>query len=229
MSAEAISGLRIALICFGHPLKESNGEIRYIKDTLISLGYDAMKVEFKGKLRDFIDLLEFNRPHIALNLCRAHPSFRRAELAIPGVLDLLNIPYTGPDPAALGLALDTNRAIERLAANSIPLCREPVHTGFQVTIALLGNGSPRFLSQQNGNSTEITEIARRTYSILRLRDYALLNFSDGGEGFPRLTGFVPIPDLSPHSPFALCAEASGLSYPALLDEIITHALDRIKR
>jgi len=228
MSAEAISGLRIALICFGHPFRESNGETRYIKDTLISLGYDAIKVEFKGRLRDFIDLLEFNRPHLALNLCRAHPSFRRAEVAIPGVLDLLNIPYTGPDPAALGLVQDTNRAIERLAANSIPLSREPVRTGYQVTIALLGNGSPRFLSQQKGNTAQITEIAMRTYSILRLRDYALLNFSDGGEGLPKLTGYVPIPDLSPHSPFALCAEASGLSYPALLDEIVTHALDRIK-
>ena len=229
MSAEAISGLRIGLICFGHSLRESNGETRYIKDTLISLGYDAFKVEFKGRLREFIDLLEFNRPHIALNLCRAHPSFRRAELAIPGVLDLLNIPYTGPDPATLGLALDTNRAIERLAANSIPICHEPIRTGFQVTIAMLGNGSPRFVSQKNGSTTEINEIARRTYSILRLRDYALLNFSEGGGGIPKLTGFVPIPDLSPHSPFALCAEASGLSYPALLDEIVTHALDRIKR
>ena len=231
MSAEAISGQRVALIYSGQTPHDSNGEITAMKQTCQSLGYDVIKVEYRARLRDFIDILEYNRPDIALNLCRAHPSFPRIDIAIAGILDLLKIPFTGQDPLTLSFVCDTHRVLKYLAANRVPLCQEALSDEPQVTLALLGNGSPRVLSSANGDTTrkKMKEIALKAYSLLGLRDYALFHFSTGGNCTPRLSGLSPNPELSPRSYFVQCAEASGLPYPALIDEIITYALHRARR
>lgn len=230
MNAEAIPGRSVALICFSQDPQDIKEEIASMKHTLHSLGYEVIKAEFKTRLRDFIDILQFNRPDIAVNLCRPHPSFPRIDIAITGVLDLLGIPYTGQDPLTLSLAHDTRRALGYLAANRVPLCPEGSTEDSRMDIALVGNGSPHVLSSANGDTTpEMVNISLRAYSLLGLRDYALFNFSTGGNCTPKLSGFSPNPELTPHSHFAQCAEASGLSYPVLIDEILTHALQRAGR
>ncbi len=244
MSAESLSGRRVALLYFSHTTstglsvetggsetahREGDAEVASAKETLLSLGCEVVKIGFKNRLREFIDLLEFNRPDVALNLCRPHPSYPRAEIAIPGVLDLMKIPYTGPDSYALALARDVEGAAEHLATHSVPLRPGRTHNPPDVSIALLGNGSPRVLSPLNGKTGRMGTLAAKAYALLRLRDCALVDFSLDADGSPELSGFSPIPELSPESPLTRCAEASGLSYPRLIDEIVTSALHRAGR
>ncbi|HKQ69411.1 MAG TPA: ATP-grasp domain-containing protein [Polyangiaceae bacterium] len=72
---------------------------------------------------DFAELrarLETNTPMCVFNLCESLGSDARLETAIPTVLDLMGIPYTGSAPDALSAALYKDRVKQRLIQAGVP-------------------------------------------------------------------------------------------------------------
>ncbi len=70
---------------------------------------------------DLPSLLDHDRPDVVLNLVDSVKGDESLSSAIPGVLELLGVPYTGAD--ILGLSLDTNKFLVKklLQQNGIPV------------------------------------------------------------------------------------------------------------
>ena len=67
----------------------------------------------------FVDTLRFRQPSLVVNLCESLGGDSRGEMAVPCLLELLGLPYTGSDSLALGMALHKHKAKELLKARSI--------------------------------------------------------------------------------------------------------------
>jgi D-alanine-D-alanine ligase len=67
--------------------------------------------------------LEANPPACVFNLCESLGSDARLETAVPTVLELMGIPYTGSPPHALSAALYKDRVKEKLHAAGVPTPR----------------------------------------------------------------------------------------------------------
>lgn len=65
-----------------------------------------------------------NRPDVVVNLCESLGGDARGEMLVPGILELLGIPYTGSGALALALALHKPKAKEVLRACGVPT---PMH------------------------------------------------------------------------------------------------------
>jgi D-alanine-D-alanine ligase len=86
------------------------------------------------------------------------------------------------------------------------------------------------------NSTAVREMAIRVFNAVRAEGMARVDFfyeekrADGSKGRGFLCNEInTIPGFTPISMYPKLWQATGLSYPALLDELITLALDRHKR
>src|SRR5438093_546619 len=71
-------------------------------------------------LFDASDALRARRPDAVVNLCESLAADSRGEMALPCLLELLEVPYTGSPPLALGLALHKDKAKEILLARGVP-------------------------------------------------------------------------------------------------------------
>jgi D-alanine-D-alanine ligase len=80
----------------------------------------AEPIPVEGDSLGFLDALEDHRPDLVLNLCESLAADSRGEMAVPCLLDLLGLPYTGSSALALGLALHKNKAKELLRARGVP-------------------------------------------------------------------------------------------------------------
>lgn len=69
---------------------------------------------------DLLSTLEGLGPDLVINLCESLAADSRGEMAIPLLLDLLAIPYTGSPALSLGLALHKHKAKEILRARGVP-------------------------------------------------------------------------------------------------------------
>ncbi len=69
---------------------------------------------------DLLATLEGLRPDLVINLCESLAADSRGEMAIPLLLDLVGIPYTGSHALSLGLALHKHKAKEILRARDVP-------------------------------------------------------------------------------------------------------------
>lgn len=63
--------------------------------------------------------LQESPPDLVLNLCESLSGDARGEMAVPCLLDLLDIPYTGSSALGLGLALHKHKAKEILLARGV--------------------------------------------------------------------------------------------------------------
>jgi D-alanine-D-alanine ligase len=61
-----------------------------------------------------------DRPEVVVNLCESLGGDSRGEMLVPGLLDLMDLPYTGSGPLTLGLALHKHMAKELLRARGVP-------------------------------------------------------------------------------------------------------------
>ena len=77
---------------------------------------------------------------------------------------------------------------------------------------------------------EITDLALRAYAALRCEGMARVDFffEEGGRGF-LCNEINTIPGFTPISMYPKLWEASGVSYPQLIDELVSHALERHAR
>ncbi len=91
-----------------------------IHRALVDAGHDATLVTLHG--RDLIQVLgrlDAERPELVFNLCESLCGVAANEVAVPAVLDLYGLPYTGSDAAALALALDKPRTKDVLLGRGI--------------------------------------------------------------------------------------------------------------
>ena len=91
-----------------------------IRDALVTAGHDAELLSMQG--RDLIAVLgrlDRERPDLVFNLCESLCGIARNELAVPAVLDLHGIAYTGSDTMGLGMALFKPRTKDVLIGRGI--------------------------------------------------------------------------------------------------------------
>lgn len=91
-----------------------------LHDALDGHGY---KVDLLGVGRDpfaFVETLRVRLPDLVINLCESVAADSRGEMAVPCMLDLLGVPYTGSSALSLGLALHKNKAKEVLRGRGVP-------------------------------------------------------------------------------------------------------------
>lgn len=73
-----------------------------------------------GEVAPLVAAMEQNRPDLVINLCESLAADSRGEMAVPVLLDLLRLPYTGSSGLSLGLALHKHKAKELLQARGVP-------------------------------------------------------------------------------------------------------------
>jgi D-alanine-D-alanine ligase len=87
---------------------------------LIDAGHDAQLVAVDGDLAALRASLTDLDPDCAFNLCESLCGDARLESAVPLLLELLGVPFTGSPPEVLSLALRKDRVKQRLEAAGIP-------------------------------------------------------------------------------------------------------------
>ncbi len=82
----------------------------------------------------------------------------------------------------------------------------------------------------DGQRREITDLAVRAYAALRCEGMARVDFffEEGGRGF-LCNEINTIPGFTPISMYPKLWEASGVPYPELIDELVSHAIERHAR
>ncbi|HEY2518078.1 MAG TPA: D-alanine--D-alanine ligase [Polyangiaceae bacterium] len=90
--------------------------------------HDVQLVPVDGDLTELRERLAEIDPDCAFNLCESLAGDTRLESAVPLVLELLGIPFTGSPPEALRHALYKDRVKRRLEAAGIPTPRACVMT-----------------------------------------------------------------------------------------------------
>jgi D-alanine-D-alanine ligase len=83
-------------------------------------GYDAQLVPVDGDLSQLRARLSELEPDCAFNLCESLAGDARLESAVPLLLELSGIPFTGSPPEVLSFALRKDRVKQRLEAAGIP-------------------------------------------------------------------------------------------------------------
>ena len=98
--------------------KDAEQDARLIGEYLATLGISVQlhpgDANLPGRLRK-------NKPELVINLVDSVKGMESLASAVPGVLELLDIPYTGAD--ILGLSLDTNKFLVKklLQQNGVPV------------------------------------------------------------------------------------------------------------
>jgi len=93
---------------------------RSVGEALAGTGYDAHLLPVDGdlgNLRSQLSELDFD---CAFNLCESLAGDARLESAVPVILELLGIPFTGSPPEVLSFALRKDRVKQRLEEAGIP-------------------------------------------------------------------------------------------------------------
>jgi len=105
------------------PGREARKDVTKVAQALASAldgrGVRAQLVPVTGAA-DLLSTLEGLRPDLVINLCESLAADSRGEMAIPLLLDLLDIPYTGSAALSLGLALHKHKAKEVLLGRGVP-------------------------------------------------------------------------------------------------------------
>ena len=102
---------------------EVEGVAHGIARTLVEAGHDAHLVPVDGDLAGLRAVLADLDVACAFNLCESIAGDTRLESAVPLVLELLGIPFTGSPPEVLSVALRKDRVKQRLEAADIPTPR----------------------------------------------------------------------------------------------------------
>lgn len=112
------------------PGREARAEVlrvaALVRDALRSLGHAVLCVPVDRTLRSLHHAMADFEPDVAVNLCESLAADSRGELVVPAVLDLYQVPYTGSEALALGLALHKPQAKLLLRASGVDTPRHTV-------------------------------------------------------------------------------------------------------
>lgn len=184
---------------------------------LRSAGYDAHLVPVDGDLSSLRARLAELEPVCAFNLCESLAGDARLESAVPLVLELLGIPFTGSPPEVLSFALRKDRVKQRLEAAGIPtpagrvMSRgdDPCDLPFPLIVKpVREDGSVGICNESVVHSRE--ELARTVDAVsARLRQACLVEqFVDGREFNVAMLGH-PTPRVLPLSEIDFTALPDG--------------------
>lgn len=81
---------------------DSKSEFEKIATLLQKSGFDASTLNIKDNIKKFIRHIEKNQPDVIFNLVELYKDAPSLEMNFCGFLELLQIPYTGAGPIALG-------------------------------------------------------------------------------------------------------------------------------
>ncbi len=105
------------------PGREAREDVTRVAQALQeALEAGGHRVDLLGVEKDpfsFVATIRKTVPALVLNLCESVAADSRGEMAIPAMLDLLGVPYTGSGPLALGLSLHKDKAKEILRARGV--------------------------------------------------------------------------------------------------------------
>ncbi len=116
----------------GHPedaLEEYDSieTIRAITTALEERGYSVVNI---GGGRDFLANIQKEKIDLVFNIAEGRGNHRSREAQVPGVLEMLNIPYTGSDPLTLSISLDKPLTKQLVAAAGVATPRWKVFNNF---------------------------------------------------------------------------------------------------
>lgn len=98
---------------------DSPATIEYIRKALESAGHTTIKL---GGGTEFIQNILRENVDIVFNISEGRGNYRSREAQVPSILEMLDIPYTGSDPACLAICLDKplTKTLSRLAGIRTP-------------------------------------------------------------------------------------------------------------
>lgn len=98
--------------------KDAEADAKVIANYITKIGIEPILMEANDTLPSS---LKAKKPNIAINLADSVKGYESLSSSIPGVLELLDIPYTGAD--ILGKSLDTNKFLIKkiLQQNGVPI------------------------------------------------------------------------------------------------------------
>ena len=127
-----MSGLKIGVL-YNSPVMPTRGEVvDYVADAeveeevgaveeaLKKLGLEHQRFPLAEDLESLITALKTYSPDVVFNLCEAAYGDSHLEMAVPSMLELLHIPYTGSPPLALGLCQNKGLTKDILKSQGIP-------------------------------------------------------------------------------------------------------------
>jgi D-alanine-D-alanine ligase len=180
---------------------------RSIAAALAESGCEAQLVAVDGDLAALRSRLVEGDPDCAFNLCESLAGDARLESAVPLVLELLGIPFTGSPPEVLGFALRKDRVKQRLAHAGIPtppgrvLVRpdDPCDLPFPLIVKPVREDGSVGISHASvvGNSAELARAVDAVGTTLR-QPALVERFVDGREFNVALLGH-PTPRVLPLS------------------------------
>ncbi|MEP7233971.1 MAG: D-alanine--D-alanine ligase [Ignavibacteriota bacterium] len=95
-------------------------ESSIIADAIRADGHEVLLFSVDDDIHRLITFLDRENPELIFNLCEAVLGKSSLEMAIAGIYDLYEIPYTGSQAIALGIALNKGLAKAIFKANDIP-------------------------------------------------------------------------------------------------------------
>ena len=98
-------------------------EVIAIEESLREAGFNPYVLSVDHFSRDLVYTLLKIGPKFVFNLCEEINGKSELEMCVAGFLDMMNIPYTGSGPFALGLALHKYRVKQLLRACGVPAAR----------------------------------------------------------------------------------------------------------
>jgi D-alanine-D-alanine ligase len=110
-----------------YPANLIRHEVAAIEDSLRSSGYSPYVLSVDYFSRDLVQTILRISPKFIFNLCEEMNGDPQLEMCVAGLLEIMNVPYTGSGPLALGLALNKFRVKQVLRAAGIPSPRGYVH------------------------------------------------------------------------------------------------------
>ncbi len=95
-------------------------EIQVIADAIIQDEHEVLIFSVDDDIHRLISFLDAENPDLVFNLCEAVLGKASLEMAIAGIYELYDVPYTGSQAIALGIALNKGLAKAIFKANDIP-------------------------------------------------------------------------------------------------------------
>ncbi len=102
-------------------------EVTAIEESLREAGFSPYVLSVDHFSKELVQTLTRLGPRFIFNLCEEINGRTELEMCVAGLLEMMNIPFTGSGPIALGLALNKYHAKQILRAAGIPCAKGYLH------------------------------------------------------------------------------------------------------
>jgi D-alanine-D-alanine ligase len=168
---------------------DSPATIQAVREAIAAAGHEVLDLEATA---DLPALIETTKPDLVFNMAEGIKG-RNRESQVPALLELLDIPYSGSDPAALNIALDKALAKKIVRQHGIPTPnfftmntgkeRLPKDLRFPLIVKPIAEGSSKGVHATSvvENDAELREAAQKM--VAKYDQPALVEEYIGGREF----------------------------------------------